>query len=398
MAAMLFADVAGYLKQPPQKGKLKLGENMRLFNTIRNAFFATFILLSAQMLSAEDAGKLELPIPELKISESASKGIAAGDWAAAEPAAVLEYEAVKEKALAAEKSDEIAAALTWWERVLDRTTCTEAQRSEARTHIKNLRPKVQSNTDPKKAKKWNVLVIIFKELKAERTEKDGKTTTIHKTFTNDNLKTVGQCLAGFRDLVFEWSSGLLIFEFDVKIVDEPLTRIRRDFPASPRDVAKILKEESKIKNKKYDTVIGYVKCRGDEGPNVNVPWTAAIYGRLGELDGAGYMMVPWGTNYPYKGETIGEMELHEWLHQIDDLVHVVLGYPHGTTRSPDDGRGEGDNRPDGEEEYKKPKDCTTWVYFYKHMMTEHMTRQIWKELTITENKDNKPGELIEIKK
>jgi hypothetical protein len=74
------------------------------------------------------------------------------------------------------------------------------------------------------------------------------------------------------------------------------------------------------------------------------------------------------------------------------VVHHYLGYPQGTTRSSDDGRGVGDNRPNGEEEYKKPKDCRTWAYFYKHLMTEHITRQIWSELTTTNiPKEKKPG-------
>jgi len=62
----------------------------------------------------------------------------------------------------------------------------------------------------------------------------------------------------------------------------------------------------------------------------------------------------------------------------------------------DDGRTVDDSRTDGEQEYKRPPDCTTWTLFYKHLMTEHTTRQIWSELTIDPNLEVKPGAVIKI--
>ncbi|MDR1957839.1 MAG: hypothetical protein LBQ54_02145 [Planctomycetaceae bacterium] len=352
----------------------------------------TFAVLVVTPLFAEDV----VPIPPLKISESAAQGVPAGHWEAATPPTALDYAATKKLALEFESRGDAAAALTLWERVLDRTTCKEEQRSEARTHIKELRPKVQINTDPEKAQKWNVLVLIYKELKAERKNQDGTVTSYHQTFIDSDLATIGKELAGFRDLVFEWSSGVVLPEFDVVFVTEPITNVEGDggFPVGPGEAAKEFRKASA--DKKYNTVIGYVKFRDEKGPNLSRPWTAAIYGRLRELKGGGYMMVPWGDDYPFKGEFVGEMELHEWLHQLDDVVHGYLGYPPGTTRSSDDGRGVDDKRTDGEQEYKKPKDCTTWAYFYKHLMTEHMTRQIWSELTTENLRERKPGAVIRI--
>lgn len=349
------------------------------------------IFLSQPVFAADDV----LNIPPLTVVTFPSAECVVDNWSA--EAQTLDYNETRKLAIEAETTGNIAKALTQWERVLDRTSCTEDQRSEARTHIKTLRPRVQKNTDPKKAKIWNVLVVIYKEVKAERKNADGKTTEYHKTFTEKDLTTIGKELAGFRDLVFEWSSGVLVLDFKVVVVNEPLTDISltfsdNGFPVGPHEIAKEFKKYSA--EKKFDTVIAYIKCHGDEGPNINCPFTAAMYGRLGELKGAGYMMIPWGTNYPYKNELFGEMELHEWLHQVDDVVHHYLGYPNGTTRSPDDGRGIGDNRPNGEEEYKRPKDCRTWSYFYKHLMTEHLTRQIWSELTTSPKQDEKPGAKI----
>ena len=294
-----------------------------------------------------------------------------------------------------EEEGKFAEALTHWERVLDRTTGTEKDREVARTRIKELRLKVQINADPALAKQWNVLVLIYKETLWDR-EENGNTTQIRRVFTESDYEQIGKSLAGFRDVVFEWSSGILLLDFDIEFIEEPITYRGRSFPVSPRDVATVFRKVADKTNKKYNTVIGYVKFQGGEGRDIPRPWTAAMYGRIGELDNAGYMMVPWGPDYPYSGEWFGEMELHEWLHQIDDLVHVNLGYPRGTGVNPDWGRTVDDSRTDGEQEYKRPHDVTTWVYFYKHIMTEHMTRQIWSELTIDPNLEVKPGAVIQI--
>jgi hypothetical protein len=387
---ILFISFARYLNLIGEKMRKNLKFGLGLFFVF---LFSVVVLFTQSLFSSEEV----LTIPPLSVITFPAAECAADDWST-QPE-TLDYEATKQLALNAKQDGYIGKSLTYWERVLDRTTCTEEQRSEARTHIKTLRPRVQKNTDPKNAKIWNVLVVIYKEVKAERKNKDGNIIKYHKIFTENDLTTIGKELAGFRDLVFEWSSGLLLLEFNVVFITEPLTDIGsvEDFPIGPREIGIEYKKYSAAR--KYDTVIAYIKCRGGEGANINCPFTAAMYGRLRELDGAGYMMVPWATNYPFKNELFGEMELHEWLHQIDDVVHYYLGYPRGTTRSSDDGRGVGDNRPNGEEEYKRPKDCHTWSYFYKHLMTEHLTRQIWSELT-TKNipKNEKPGAKIKITK
>jgi len=335
-----------------------------------------------------------ITVPPLVIPKSAEQGVDPGNWKAAVPSAALDYEQTEKAARDKEAAGNVAEALTLWERVLDRTTCTEAQRSKARERIKALRPNVKINTDKEKARKWNVLVLVYKEVNGEKTEQDGTVTKYHQVFTDKDFEQIGKSLGGFRDLVFEWSAGNLLMDFDIVFVEEPVTRIpeRKGFPLEPGDVAR---EYRKVADgKKYDTVIGYVKFKGSEGPGLSRPWTAAMYGRIGELGNAGYMMVPWGPDYPYRGELSGEMELHEWLHQIDDVVHKRLGYPRGTSRNPDDGRTVSDSRTDGEQEYKRPPDCTTWTLFYKHIMTEHMTRQIWSELS--PDPEGKPGAVITI--
>ena len=360
---------------------------------VRVFFVAVMILFHAAFLFPAES---RIVVPPLSVAESASQGSEPGDWKAAVPPAALNYAELEKNASQMEESGKIAEALTLLERILDRTTTTEANRSKIRERIKELRSKVKINTDPNQARKWNILVLIYKEISGESTEQDEATKKIHQVITEHDLEQIGKSLAGFRDLVFEWSSGVLLLDFDFVVIEEPITRIPRkgEFPLSPRDV---VPEYKKVADRKrFDTVIAYVKFTGSEGPSLPRPWTAAIYGRINELGDAGYMMVPWGPDYPYKGELYGEMELHEWLHQMDDVVHRNLGYPRGTTRSSDDGRTTDDSRTDGEQEYKRPRDCTTWTLFYKHLMTEHLTRQIWSELTINPNPEVKPGTVIEI--
>ena len=354
---------------------------------------AALVALTAHVETVQ-ADTCAIPLSSL---DSHAGLYAAGNWSAPQPLAALDYTATKQSALRAETEGRFADALTAWERVLDRTTCTEIQRGEARTHIKALRPRIKPETDPSKARPWEVLVLVYKELDFEWTDKNGKKTYYKKTLDAQNLATIGREISGFRDLVYTWSSGLCLLQFDIKIISEPKKRLSGGdgmFYLDYKDAEPEFKKHSGGKH--YDTVISYIKVVGDSGPNVRRPWTAACYGSVGEFGGAGYMMIPWGTDYPFPNEVVGEMELHEWLHQIDDVVHGNLGYPRGTTRSSDDGRGEGDNRPDGEQEYKKPGNVHTWAYFYKHLMQEHMTRQIWTELTTKPDTSPKPGSVIQI--
>ena len=366
---------------------------MKLGRTLYITALSSIILLTS-LLRAEDT----VVVPPLVVPESATQGAEPGDWKATVPVAAIDYAETEKSAREMEAAGKIAEALILWERVLDRTTCTEEQRRQARERVKELRPQVAINTDADKARKWNVLVLIYKEVKVEQTDQDGTVRNIHQVFTDEDFAQVGKSLAGFRDLVFEWSSGVMLLDFDFSFVEEPITRVRQGrgggFPLQPRDI--VPEYEKVAGEKKFDTVIAYVKFQGSDGPTLSRPWTAAIYGRIAELGNAGYMMVPWGPDYPYRGELAGEMELHEWLHQIDDVVHQNLGYPRGTTRSSDDGRTENDSRTDGEQEYKRPPDCTTWTLFYKHLMTEHLTRQIWSELTIDPDSEFKPGAVIKI--
>lgn len=300
-----------------------------------------------------------------------------------------------DRALAAEKAEKYALALTAWERVIDRCASSEEQTKEARAHIKTLRPKVARNTDPKKARAWTVLAVIFRELQFSWTDNsdktEGKLVEVHKTISDADETKIRTSLAAFQKHVLLYSSGMLRLDIDIRVIDQPLTKLaggndnKPPFTPAPhlvRPFVESIIKESITKDHPYDTVIAYVKFNGDQGPTVPAPFTAATYGSISDFNGAGYTMVPWHTNYPYPGETDGEMELHEWLHQIQSMFVNVLHYPQPITANPDGGRVEGENRPGGDSDFGRKQTETTWIHFYQHIMEDHYTRQMWSEATM----------------
>ena len=323
----------------------------------------------------------------------------AADVSASAPGQLLAA-ACRQAALQAEKAQDWPAALTHWERVIDRCRSSEEQRTEARKHIHDLRPKVDRNTDPAKARSWKTLVILFRELEFSWETSPGKKVEVHKTLTAEDEKKIRADIEGFSQIVFQHSCGMLRIEAEFAVVDKPLTKLgggRDGFFPAPFPVRELY--DPLVKGKGYQTVFAYAKFDGGKGPRVPQPFIAANYWRLGELDGAGLVTVPWNGGYPIAGEKIGEMELHEWLHQIDSMFTHVLGYPDEIVPTSDAGRYEGDNRPGGDPEYGRKPGETTWIRFYQHIMEEHITRQMWSEATMQLPKDQRPpGEILKVKK
>lgn len=302
---------------------------------------------------------------------------------AAEAPKAMDPAACRTKSLDAEKAQEWPAALEGWERVIDRCVSTEEQRVEARAHIKDLHPKAPRNTDPKKANAWKVLVVIFRHL--DFSWKDGeKTVEVHKTVSPADEKKIRTSVECFAKHVFQFSSGMLRIDADIQVVDEPLTKLHGNgkgpFSPAPHLVRPVT--DRLLKDKPVDTVFVYVKFDKDQGPNVPAPWVAATFASIQDVGGAGFVSVPWHTNYPFPGETDGEMELHEWLHQIDWMFRHMLHYPDELVPTSDAGRFEGEDRPGGDPEYGRKRSETTWIGFYRHIMEDHITRQMWSEATM----------------
>jgi hypothetical protein len=310
---------------------------------------------------------------------------------AASPQA-LDPTELRAKAMAAEAAQDWAGALPTWERVIDRCASTEEQRVEARARIRELRPRVPPNADPKKARSWKVLAAVYRHLKFSWTDDKQKTQEVHKTVSEADEKKIRKSLESFAGHVSRFSAGMLRLDIDVRVLDEPLTKLHGTGkgPFSPAPHLLIPSLEPLIKDREVDTVMAYVKYNGDQGPAVPAPFVAATFGSIREVKGAGFIMVPWHTNYPFPGETDGEMELHEWLHQVDWMFRHVLKYPDELVPSSDQGRFEGENRPGGDTEYGRKKGETSWIRFYQHIMEDHVTRQMWSEAAMRLAPGEKP--------
>jgi hypothetical protein len=352
--------------------------------------FICATVVHAQQPNSE-TGKGGETAPDPSITQAAP-----GAWRAPSPMALQDYKTTRQQALAYEASKDVAKAMTAWERVIDRTNCTEEERMEARTHIRALRPKVAPvNKEKSKAQPWSVLVLLFRDVTFTWVTDKGVTNVAHKVFTENDIQKIHKSLKAFGEHVFKLSNGVAAMQIDIQLIEEPFKKIadkRSGYFMTPGDITPIVRE--RIKDKTYFTVIAYSKCNEGTGPDIPKPFTAAMYGRIAEFKNAGYMVVPWSTNYPYPGEADGEMETHEWLHQLYDVVQHNLGYPKEVMRSSDDGRNEGDTRATGEKEYRRPKGVTTWIHFYEHLMQEHITRQMWTEMTIDPKPADRPGDLF----
>jgi hypothetical protein len=201
---------------------------------MKHFFIAAFITIFVScVVFAEDA--VVIPAMSETVIEAMKQGVPAGEWKVAGDD-VLQYNDLKKRAVEAEWRGKTAEALTLYERILDRCTTTEVNRSDARLRIRELRPKVQAvNTDPANAKKWEVLVVIYKQVDCDIVDGE-KTEHAKKSLNDSDLHRIGLELAGFRDYAFKWTSGLILPEFELLFVDEPLggKRAKGKFPVLPK--------------------------------------------------------------------------------------------------------------------------------------------------------------------
>jgi hypothetical protein len=289
---------------------------------------------------------------------------------------ILDPVALRQAALAAEAAGNPAAALDAWERVIDRCDATEDQRTEARARLRALRPQVPRNQDPAAARPWRTLVLIFRRLEFSWTDAQGRPQSIRSTVGPDDEQRIRTSIKAFGDHVFALSSGRLRIDAQVEIVEEPLTRLTPQDKAywpAPWNVREVT--DRLMKDRPFDSVFCYVKFKEGAGPAVPAPHMGGTFG--GDLGphGAGWTDVPWHATFP----TDGEMELHEWLHQVDWMFSHVLDYPDDLVPTSDAGRMEGDDRPGGDPEYRRKKEERNWMGFYRHIMEDHVTRRMWSE-------------------
>ncbi len=292
------------------------------------------------------------------------------------PIPFVDYAITRERALNAERLLDWQTAFNDWERILDRTDATVEQRTEAAAHVHDLNTKVTvANTDPSKAKPWPVLVVLFRQMDVSWKDKKGGSHHFSSEMHDADQGLIFRAFETFQNYVFRYTGGLLKVVPTKMVVDEPVKEIDGDgtFWVSPQKLHdRIIKL---MGGKKFQSVFVYLEVK-DGVEELPAAFSGGTFGADQNLDGAAFSEVLWNQSRP----TDGEVELHEWLHEIDWMFTNVLGYPQAASINPDTGRKIGEEG--GDLDYRRPKSDLNWMDFYIHIMQDHITRQMWREATM----------------
>jgi hypothetical protein len=297
-------------------------------------------------------------------------------------APLMDAAAERAAAVEAEKKGDPAAALLHYENIFDSTVTDEGTRAELRAKFKELRPKVAPNTDLSKAGVWKARAYVFRTLDFSWKDADGKEHHVLNRFTDDEIEALRQSMAGFAERVWRHSWGNLRINWDLVVVEKPLTKLEGDTSFWPGPTTSMPYFENPRPGE-VDTVFVFAKLRieeGEQGGNVPRSLGAGTIGVLGGTKGPGYIGFNCGAKWGMDPE--GEVEWHEWLHAAHWVIEAVQGYPSGLMASSDGGRKEGDDRPGGDPCFRLPRDGKTWEPFYIHIMEEHATRKMWREASL----------------
>jgi len=279
------------------------------------------------------------------------------------------------RARALEHEFDAAATYAAWERVIDSCSCNAGQMRLAGSRLRALTPLVPRNTDLDEANVWRAKAFICRTLDMSWTPKGAEEEKhVSVTMTDEDVELVVAGFMTFTDLVFRCSRGQLRVKAEVEVIDQPLTRMSGGGPfwLGPWDVEELI--DGRYEPGTLDSVFTYVKM-GDSKEN-SAP--AAMFGGTygGDLGpgGAGWTGIMWMPGW-LKGD--GEVELHEWLHQVDWAFDKRLGYAPGIVPSSDGGRRVGEEG--GDKCYRRPPEAGSWLPFYEHIMRDHVTSKMWQE-------------------
>lgn len=301
--------------------------------------------------------------------------------------AVVTVTATPAPEAAAEQQRDWDAALAHYETLYGATLTDDATRSELRTKFAELRQKVPSNTETNRAGVWRVRAYAFRSLDFQWTDKGGQARHARWTMRDDEVAFIRAALGAFADRVWEYTSGSLRIDWRFTIIEQPLTKLdgKDRFWPGPGACMPYLSE---LKTNEADTIIVYAKVRGDKsesGEAVPMALLGGAFGVLGETKGATYIGFNTGGGM-VSHEPRGEAELHEWLHSAQWTLEDHQGYPRGLMCTSDGGRREGEEG--GDPCYRRTKEEPGWVGYYRHLMQTHVTRKMWRELSVTRTPDN----------
>lgn len=272
----------------------------------------------------------------------------------------VDPKAEREAAVAAEQAGKWDAALQHYENIYDSTPATPPERVELRHKFEELRPKVAPNADPAKAAVYKVRSYVF------RTTAVGSVTN---RYNDKQIEDVKKATAAFAAELWKASLGTLRVEWDAVVIDAPLTQV-----AGCPDPGNCTPYFTDLKTNEMDFVMAYAITKG-----LPLNCWASTWGPA--CKGAMYTGFNDGGDGGTGGD--GEVQIHEWIHALQMTLEGVQIYPAGLAVNPDSGIGNC-----GEKCWQPKPNEGTLYNWYRHMLTAHITRRMWRDLPVRSPANN----------
>lgn len=287
----------------------------------------------------------------------------------------------------AQKSGDPAAALQHFENLIDSCDIDVVMRFAIVDRVRRLRPTVP--VDPKKqpSNTWTCLVLVYENVDFEWTDKAGKAGKAGKThhvvtkMTKEDVKEIRSGMDGFARDVLKYTSREMRITYDFKVVERTLKSFVGGgrFWLGPKQAEKDMDD---VEFAAYDSVFTYVKMQQKaDGPAIPRAFGGGTLGSDIGPKGCGYTNYLVGPRALEPNRRTGEIEVHEWLHQIAWMFMALHGYPRGSCASSDGGRKVG-GRWGGDPDYRLALTEKSWMPFYIHIMQDHITRKMWRNASM----------------
>ena len=280
----------------------------------------------------------------------------------------------------AKKKGDPEAALLHWENLTDSCDMDVGMRYHVVGHIRELRPKVRVDRKKELGNVWTCLVLVYKNIDFEWTDDKGEKQHLVTKMTDQDIEAVRYGMDNFARHVLEYSSRELRISYELRVVERTLKTFVGDksFWLSAQEMEKDMED---VGDGAYDTVFGHTKFQQEkDGPAIPAAFGGGALGADAGPKGCGYVNIILWVNGLEPKSRDGEIELHEWLHNIDWMFTAVQGYPDEICPTSDWGRMEGDFG--GDADFRRTPEMKSWMPYYKHMMMDHVTRRMWRNASM----------------
>lgn len=301
-------------------------------------------------------------------------GILLGSQAVSQ--SILDAKIERQKAIDCERDADWKSALSHWERVLDRCEASPAEREEAIGRVREIRPKLPGlENEVKESSAWRAVMLVFEELEFVAGKGTPGERVYRSKITDEEFRKIEASIEAFRAQVFRSSSGRVSLVPEIVRIETPLAQLAGDAMGGlwldPLGALPFAPKQTGMNP--YESVFTYVKMNDGKGNHFPVPFWGGTYGGDSGIHGAGYTAICWNPD----SKPDGELEFHEWMHQVDWMFAAVLGYPDDFVPNPDSGKRVGESG--GDPCYRRKPQEEGWLGFFRHIAEEHITRQMWSE-------------------